>query len=109
MDRSLPRFVAIGASGGEGLDDIQNVLGALTPLLNAIVMVVLHRPSDRISNLRDILARRSHLPIVVASQAEGMLPGICYIGEPDGHLTLVDTQIAHLVPGGGNRLRTQTI
>ncbi|WP_428484642.1 chemotaxis protein CheB [Rhodopila sp.] len=77
--------------------------------LDAIVMVVLHRPSDRVSNLRNVLACRSNMPIVIALEAEVMQPGVCYIGEPDRHLTLVDINLAHLVPGTANRLRNRTI
>jgi len=109
MTASLPFFVAIGASGGEGLHDIQDLLAALPLSLDAIVMVVLHRPSDRASNLHSVLARRSNMPVVIASETERMKPGVCYIGEPDRHLTLVDTYLAHLVPGTANRFRNQTI
>jgi two-component system chemotaxis response regulator CheB len=43
---TLPRFVAIGASGSEGLDDVRVLLNLLQKPVQAIVMVVLHRPSD---------------------------------------------------------------
>ena len=56
-----------------------------------------------------MLARRNDISIVVAAEAERLDEGVCYIGEPDGHLTLVDTHVAHLVPGGGHRLRNRTI
>ena len=46
-EANLPFFVAVGASGSEGLEDIMDLLSAwLTPPL-AVVMVVLHRPSDK--------------------------------------------------------------
>ena len=75
----------------------------------AIVMVVLHRLSDKLSHLREVLARGSSIKVVLAAEAEDLEKGVCYIGEPDGHLTLVDTHFAHLVPGGGHRLRDRTI
>ena len=109
MAATPPRFVAIGASGTEGLADIQSLLARIHKPVPAIVMVVLHRPSDKLSYLRDVLARGSDIKIVVAAEAERLDQGVCYIGEPDGHLTLVDTHIAHLVPGGGHRLRNRTI
>lgn len=102
-------FVAIGASGSEGLDDIKAILQGLRRPVKAIVMVVLHRPSDKVSNLRDILARACDLDIVIADEAEILTEGVCYIGEPAGHLTLVDTHIAHLVPGHGHSMRNRTI
>ena len=54
---SAPHFVALGASGSEGLSDIIAVLRGLAKPVPAIVMVVLHRPSDAISGLREVLAR----------------------------------------------------
>ena len=104
-----PRFVAIGASGAEGLDDIRALLHLLRKPVEAVVMVVLHRPSDKVSALRDVLARACRMKVVVASEAETLEAGVCYIGEPSGHLTLVDAHLAHLVPGSGNRLRGQTV
>ncbi len=109
MDNSSPYFIAIGASGGEGLHDIENLLSHLPATLGAIVMVVLHRPSDRVSSLRNVLARHSNIPIVIAGEAERLEPGVCYIGEPDKHLTLVDTYLAHLVPGTAHLHRNRTI
>jgi streptogramin lyase len=44
---ALPFFVAIGASGSEGLGDIKALLRLLPKSLAAIVLVVLHRPSDK--------------------------------------------------------------
>ena len=109
MIETLPRFIAIGASGSEGLDDIRRLLALMAKPVPAIVMVVLHRPSDKLSYLRDVLARGSGISIVVAAEAEHLEEGVCYIGEPDGHLTLVDTHIAHLVHGGRHALRGRTI
>ena len=109
MSATLSRFVATGASGPEGLDDIQRLLARLRKPVPAIVMVVLHRPSDKLSHLREVLARGSDISIVVAAEAERLDEGVCYIGEPDGHLTLVDTHIAHLVAGSGHSLRNRTI
>ena len=104
-----PFIVAIGASGSEGLDDIGVLLHSLWQPCPAVLMVVLHRPSDKVSHLCNVLSAVSKIPIVVASEAEHMLPGTCYIGEPDGHLTLVSRDSAHLVPGAGGRLRGKTI
>ena len=93
----------------EGLHDIQMLLKLLRTPVQAVVMVVLHRPSDKISHLQQVLARECSLKVIVASEAEVLEEGICYIGEPAGHLTLVDTHVAHLVAGGRNRLRGQTV
>jgi two-component system chemotaxis response regulator CheB len=104
-----PCFVAIGASGGEGLDDIRDLLADLPQVTPAVVMVVLHRPSDKVSALRDILASSANMPVVIATEAEKLEVGVCYIGEPAGHLTLLGGDTAGLVPGKNHRLRGRTI
>lgn len=110
MDSATPPyFVALGASGGEGLCDIKDLLRDLGQAAGIVVMVVLHRPSDKLSALREVLARSCSMPVVVTEEAEKFEAGTCYIGEPDQHLTLVTRNMAGLVPGGGNRLRNRTI
>jgi chemotaxis response regulator CheB len=105
----LPYVVAIGASGAEGLNDIADLLSAWPDDLQAVVMVVLHRSSDQISHLQQILSRRSALPIVVAKAAQVLLPNVCYIGEPNQALTLSTERRAFLVEGTDNRLRNRTV
>jgi two-component system, chemotaxis family, protein-glutamate methylesterase/glutaminase len=90
-------FVAIGASGGEGLRDIQALLGHLPAGLNAVVLIVLHRPIHQISHLREILARGSKLPVLIAGQGEFLKASTCYIGEPDHHLTVMANSLDGLV------------
>ncbi|WP_205880478.1 EAL domain-containing protein [Lichenicoccus roseus] len=104
-----PYFIAIGASGSEGLDDIQRLLTLLSRGTRAVVMIVWHRPSDRVSHLRDILASSSRMPVIVASEASILETGNCYIGEPDGHLTLMDRNRAHLVVGSKGMLQNRSI
>ena len=104
-----PYFIAIGASGSEGLNDIQRLLSYLSRRTPAVVMVVWHRPNDRISYLRDMLASNSRMPVIIASEATLLEQGNCYIGEPDGHLTLMSRNRAHLLVGSGDRLRNRTI
>jgi two-component system chemotaxis response regulator CheB len=92
-----PWVVAIGASGSQGLADIQELLGALPEALPAIIMVVLHRPWDRPTQLRRVLDHASALPVVVASQGERFRIGTVYIGEPSEHLTLAAESFGVLI------------
>jgi two-component system chemotaxis response regulator CheB len=108
-DQKLPYFVAIGASGSEGLADIMDLLRALPHPIGAVVMVVLHRPTEKLSHLREILARSTQMPVVIAQDAETFSPGTCYVGEPNGHLTLAARNLAHLVRGTHDELRGRTI
>ncbi len=105
-----PYFVAVGASGGEGLQDIRDLLMALPAWLPAVVMIVLHRASDQdIGYLRDVLGRASHMPVVIARNAQPLLPGVCYIGEPAEHLTVTRDCLAAMIDGTGHKYRNRTI
>jgi two-component system chemotaxis response regulator CheB len=94
---TTPWIVAIGASGAQGLDDIQELLAALPITLAAIVMVVLHRRWDHQSELQAVLARRCALPVLVAVAGERFRAGSVYIGQPSEHLTLAADTFGALV------------
>jgi two-component system chemotaxis response regulator CheB len=107
--QASPYFIAIGASGSDGLDDIKALVAGLPDPLAAIVLVVLHRPWDRLSHLRDILARASHLPVVIAEDGDRLQLGTCYVGEPAEHLTLAAKSRVHLLDDPTNSYRNRTI
>lgn len=101
--------MAIGASGGEGLRDIRDLLAALPVGLPAVVLVVLHRPSDQISHLKQVLSRASQMPVLISRQGDQFRAGYCYVGEPDAHLTLAQKSNVRLVEGAGDKHRNRTI
>ena len=105
----VPYFIAIGASGREGLCDLRDLLQALPARLPAVVLAVLHRPSDRISHLREVLARRSALPVMVPDENEQFQVGTCYIGEPAAHLSLAARSRVRLIEGPHNKYRNRTV
>ena len=102
-------FVAVGASGADGLRDLRDLLEALPAGLPAVLMVVLHRPSDRISHLKQVLLRRSALPVVVPHEADIYRAGVCYVGEPAAHLSLAGRSCVHLIDGAHDRYRNRTV
>lgn len=104
-----PFIVAIGASGGEGLEDIKALLAALPADLPAVVLVVLHRPSDQISHLKEVLSRVSQMPVLVAEEGDRFRAGCCYIGEPDDHLSLAAKSNVRLVEGADDKHRNRTV
>lgn len=108
-DRDMPWFVAVGASGAAGLADLRTLLRTLPPSLPAVVLIVLHRPWDRISHLRDVLARDANLPVVVAGQGERLAAGTAYIGEPADHLTLAARSLGAMVDDPARRHGNRTV
>lgn len=108
-DAALPWFVAIGASGSDGLRDIQDVLHALPPALDAVVLVVLHRSWDHSSHLVEILNRVSKMPVRVAWKGEKFAAGQVYVGEPSDHLALAANSFGQLVDDPERRYRNRTV
>ena len=102
-------FIAIGASGADGLIDIRALLAALSPSLDATVLVVLHRPWEHISRLQSVLARSSSMPVIVAADGERLASGVVYIGEPADHLTLVSRSFGELVRDPAKLHRNRTV
>ncbi|MEX1236063.1 MAG: chemotaxis protein CheB [Roseovarius sp.] len=94
-DQPPPWVIAIGASGAAGLNDLRGLL-AEWQNLNAIVMIVLHRPWTGVSYLRQVLQLSSHMPVHVAGQGQQLRPGCVYIGEPSNHLILLSSSIGGL-------------
>lgn len=86
-DINSTRIVAIGASAG-GVEAISRLLSGLPRSLAATVLVVLHRPIERASHLREILSRRTHLAVRVAQDGDSLDSGVCLIGTPDQHLAI---------------------
>ena len=104
-----PWFVAVGASGAEGLRDIRALLVALAQPLRAVVLVVLHRPWDRPSHLRAILAQACPHPVLIADEGERFEPGSVYIGEPAQHLTLAARSFGEIVDDPLRRHGNRTV
>ena len=102
-------FVAVGASGAEGLGDIKQLMSELPASLPAVVLIVLHRPWDRPSHLRSILARSAKMPIHIAVEGERFEPGNAYIGEPADHLTLAARSFGDLIADPDRRYRNRTV
>src|SRR5438067_1593663 len=94
-----PDIIAIGASAG-GLTAISRLLAQLPADLPASVLVVLHRPHEQTSSLREILTRKTRLRVVLAREDEALEHGTCYIGEPRRHLTLGPDSRLHLLVDG---------
>jgi len=90
-------IVAIGASAG-GVEAIPRLLERLPADLPASALVVLHRPTEQISALRRILARKSNLPVIAPHEGESLRHGICYLSDPQKHLTLGPHSHLHLLP-----------
>jgi len=102
-------FVAIGASGAQGLEDVRRLLGCLPPDLAAVVLIVLHRRFDGVSHLREVLSRYSAIPIHIAKDGEVLRNGHGYIGQPDAHLALAASNLGDLIADPHNLYHNRTV
>lgn len=84
-----PDIVAVGASAG-GVEAISKLLRALPDELHAVVLIVLHRPVERFSRLREVLSSQTRMPVMIPQEGEVLQPGVCYLGHPHRHLTIGD-------------------
>lgn len=78
-------LVAIGTSSG-GVEALGVLLAALPATCRAAVLVVLHLPPDRSSQLPALYAARCPLPIKEVEDKEPVSAGTVYFAAPDYHM-----------------------
>ena len=85
----LPRIEAIvmGASAG-GVEALLNVLGPLRQGFVLPIIIVLHLPEERRSQLAEVFARRLLLPVEEATDKQDIQPGTVYFATPGYHLSV---------------------
>ena len=81
------KVVVIGGSAGS-LEIIMDIVKALPPNPNAVVIIVIHRKSDYDSMLRDLLSHKTTLPVTDVEDKEGIRRNRIYIAPPDYHLLI---------------------
>lgn len=101
----VPWLVVIGASS-DGYPTLLDLMNRLPASLDAAVLVVLHRPADRQSQLPSILRRHCHMPVVVPEQGERLVSGRCYVADADHHLSIGPHGVIDLRPDHAYRNRT---
>ena len=97
-------IVAIAASAG-GLTAISEVLEGLSPTFPASVLVVQHVDPRHRSLMATILSRRTRLLVKEAEAGDRIVPGTVYVAppnrhllvDPDGTLSLTQTELVHFV------------
>jgi len=110
--RSLPRqpiagafdIVAMAASAG-GLAALGQVLAGLPADFGASIVVVQHLDPSHRSLMADLLRRRTALDVVQAREADRIRAGCVYVAppgrhllvNPDGTLTLSQSELVHFV------------
>ncbi|MBC3205285.1 chemotaxis protein CheB [Pseudomonas sp. SWRI111] len=86
---SLPRIeaVVIGASAG-GVEALLTLLGPLRQGFVLPIIIVLHLPEERRSQLAEVFARRLALPVKEAEDKQDIEAGTVYFATPGYHLSV---------------------
>jgi two-component system CheB/CheR fusion protein len=88
-----PIIVTIGASAG-GVTALQRFFEAIPAETGATFVVVVHLDPDRRSELPQILAGRTHMPVIQVNRTEKLQPDHVYVIPPDRRVLLIDHQIS---------------
>ena len=85
----LPRIQAVvmGASAG-GVEALLSLLGPLRPGFVLPIIIVLHLPEERRSQLAEVFARRLAMPVLEAIDKQDVEPGTVYFATPGYHLSV---------------------
>ena len=86
-------IVAIGASAG-GVMALQTLFEALPADLNAAFVVIVHLDPNRQSELAEILARHTSMPVTQVSAPVELRPDRVYVIPPNRQLLITDHEIA---------------
>jgi two-component system chemotaxis response regulator CheB len=103
--------VAMCASAG-GFNALRDVLTDLSPDFPAAIVVVQHLDPRHRSVMAELLGRRCRLDVRQAVEGDGVEPGVVLIAPPDRHLlvnpdggiSLTQTQLVHFVRPSGDLL-----
>lgn len=79
--------VVIGGSAGS-IEVLLQTVEVLPGDLPAPILVVIHMTPDAPSRLREILGRRSLMPVMTAEDGMPVHDGVIYVAQPDRHLTV---------------------
>ena len=91
----VPVIVAIGASAG-GVNALQTLFKALPADTGAAFVVVVHLDPEHRSELVNIIAARTRMPVVEVGERQHLEPNHVYVIPPDRRLQMVDHEISAL-------------
>src|SRR5215212_4473476 len=89
---SGPDLVVVGASAG-GIDALSRLVATLPTDFPAPIVIAQHLEPSRVSHLREILARRTDLPVRTVSQHEPLERGVIYVVPSNRDVEITDHSI----------------
>jgi len=88
-DRPRPviEAIVVGASAG-GVEALLKVFSRLRPGFSLPILVVLHLPDERNSQLAPVFRHRLAVPVEEARDKQDIVPGTLYVATPGYHLSI---------------------
>ena len=83
--------VVIGASAG-GVEALLTIFAELTADFSLPIIVVLHLPDERRSQLAEVFAQRVALPVREVQDKQPIVPGTLYFAAPGYHVSVEQDQ-----------------
>ncbi|ROM70329.1 chemotaxis protein CheB [Pseudomonas brassicacearum] len=87
MTRSRIEAIVVGASAG-GVEALLKVFGQLRKGFGVPILVVLHLPDERHSQLAHVFGYRLAVPVEEAQDKQDVVPGTLYVATPGYHLSV---------------------
>lgn len=91
------RAIVIGASSG-GPAALEEVLNALSPSLQAIVIVIQHLPASFTKSMAERMGKKTPLPFTLIEHQEVLQPGHIYLVPGNRHFFINNNRQAYLLP-----------
>jgi two-component system CheB/CheR fusion protein len=85
--------VGIGASAG-GIQALRDLFAALPEKVGAAFVVIMHLDPERVSELPNLLAARSEMPVTQVATAMPLKPDCVYVIPPGRELKITDREIS---------------
>jgi two-component system chemotaxis response regulator CheB len=85
--RSHIQAIVVGASAG-GVEALLKVFGQLPKGFGVPILVVLHLPDERDSQMAQVFGHRLAIPVQEAQDKQNIQPGTLYVATPGYHLSV---------------------
>jgi two-component system, chemotaxis family, CheB/CheR fusion protein len=91
-DNSFTHLVVVGSSAG-GIGALSGLVSSLPDDFDAPIVVAQHLDPNRESHLKEILARKSPLPVKTVSEHQSLQAGVVFVVPSNRHVNITDSEI----------------
>jgi two-component system, chemotaxis family, CheB/CheR fusion protein len=91
-DNSFTHLVVVGSSAG-GIGALSGLVTSLPDDFDAPIVVAQHLDPKRESHLKEILSRKSPLPVKTVSEHQSLQAGVVFVVPANRHVNITDSEI----------------